>query len=450
MDTARVDRFSCYGYARPTTPRIDALASRGVRFTDCASTSSWTLPAHASMFTGLYPIVHQATQETLRLDDTTATIAEILGSHGYATIGVSANPLVGPKMGLDRGFAEFHETWRASRQDGAQASGVHPNLAAVAQFLDKTAAAQPFFLFVNYIEPHAPYEPPEPFRARFLAPGTAPGLAASSTTSPAVYYLNKTVFSPAAFRAMNELYDGEIAYVDEQVGKLIDLLDAHHRLDNTLVLITSDHGENIGDHDHYRHVFSLYNTTVKVPLIALLPGGVRAGEVRTEPVQLVDLFATMLAACGIAPPNALTEQRDILAAEARAPRPALFAEYYYPVQALGLFTPQALRDHEDALRPFMRRLRAVEAEGMRLICGSDGQRELYDVVADPGETRNLLASGSDHPATARLTALLDEFVRRGAEIRPLPPPPDHTEAAPPITDDDQELLRRLRSLGYIR
>jgi arylsulfatase A-like enzyme len=447
IDTLRADRVSSYGYAKPTTPRIDAFASRGVRFENAFSTSSWTLPAHASMFTGLYPIEHGATQENTRLDDRARTLAEAFGDDGYTTLGVSGNGVINANSGLTRGFSRFVEAWREAGERPANGWFVpkdHPNVVAVREFLRDWDSVEPFFAFINFVEVHGPYTPPPMFRNRFLSPASPRRLVATAVKRGAAgYYLDKNSISAAEFRVLSDLYDGEVGYVDALVGALVDEFEAAGVLDDSLVVITSDHGENLGGHGHFRHVFSLYNDTVRVPLIALLPDGARAGEVRSEPVSLVDLYSTLLAAARI-DSGASPQSRDILAPDL-ADEP-VFAEYYFPLQALGLFNSDSER-HRDALAPYMRRLRSVQSDGWRLLWSSDGKLELYNVERDPTESVDLAGSTDVETQTTRLGTSLADFVERGGGRRPLP------DAAPSSTgafrDLDPETEQQLRELGYL-
>ncbi len=452
LDTLRADRVSCYGYDRPTTPHIDALCARGVRFEHAYSTSTWTLPAHASLFTGLFPIRHGATQENVRLGGGPSTLAEILGANGYETFGVSDNPLVGPQTGLDRGFDDFVETWRnASTRDSDPYR--HPNLEAVARFLADLDPDQPFFAFANYIEIHGPYAPPEPHRSRFLAPDTDPALMQSALRRDAAgFYLDSSSIAAPEFAVLNDLYDGEVARVDALVGALVDTLERSGHADDTLLVITSDHGENIGDHGHFRHVFSLYGTTVRIPLILVLPGGLRGGEVRSEPVGLVDVFATVLRQCGIEPTSrafsAAETGRDILADPVESP---IFAEYYYPLQALGLFSPDAFETHREVLDPYLHRLRSVQEGGWRFVWSSRGRHALFDLTRDPEEQRNLAGMPESSETELRLRGLLDGFVERAGGGPPLAADVRANPKGPAVFDDlDSESARRLRELGYIR
>lgn len=448
IDTLRADRVSCYGYERPTTPHIDALCARGVRFENASSTSSWTVPAHASLFTGLFPILHGATQEHVRLTGSASTLAEILGAHGYATFAASDNPLVGPGTGLDRGFDTFVETWRDTEERHPDPY-LHPNLEAVTRFLAGLEPDRPFFVFANYIEPHGPYAPPEPHRSQFLSPDTDPALVRSTLRRNAAgYYLDPGSISAREFAVLNDLYDGEVARVDALVGALVDSLERSGHADDTLLVITSDHGENIGDHGHFRHVFSLYRTTVRIPLILILPDGRRAGEVRSEPVGLVDLFATVLRQCGIEPPTGAISGRDILGDPGEHP---IFAEYYYPLQVLDLFSPDALEAKREIFEPYLHRLRSVEAGDWRFVWSSSGRHALFDLARDPEELRNLAGTPDSAEIEHRLRALLDGFVERAGGEPPLPAELQSNSGRPAAFDDlDSESARRLRELGYIR
>jgi arylsulfatase A-like enzyme len=451
LDTVRADRITCTGDDRAATPHIDALCDRGIFFARASSTSSWTLPAHASLFTGLYPLQHGATQEHTQLDEGVSTLAEILGSHGYRTFGVSGNAMVSMKSGLARGFDLFLETWRAKRDTAHPAAREHPNFQTVELLLAELAPDERFFVFVNYVEAHGPYDPPEPHRSRALSPRAKPSLVARASRSGAAkYYLDPSSISPAEFAVLNELYDGEIAYLDELVGGLLDGLDESGHLDDTLVIIVSDHGENLGDHGHFRHVFSLYGSTVRVPLLFLLPGGDRAGEVRTESVGLVDVFATILAAAGVTAPGGAVQGRDLLGdleADEAAP---IIAEYYFPLQALGLFQPEVPVTHREALEPHLRRLRSIEMDGLRFIWSSDGRHELFDLAEDPDERRNLHGEPRLAAREHRLRARLDAFVESGGGPRPLPD--DAQRLAEPegaFEDLDPVSAEMLRELGYL-
>jgi arylsulfatase A-like enzyme len=447
----RADRITCGGGDRAATPRIDALCDRGVFFTQVSSTSSWTLPAHASLFTGLYPLHHGATQEHTRLDPGASTLAEILGAHGYRTFGVSSNPIVSIKSGLARGFDQFAETWRAERDTPHPPAREHPNFRAVERLLAKLAPDERFFLFVNYVEAHGPNDPPEPYRSRALSPGAEPSLVErASRRGAASYYLDPSSIAPAEFAVLNELYDGEIAYLDELAGGLLDGLEESGHRDQTLVIIASDHGENFGDHGHFRHAFSLYGSTIRVPLLLLLPGGERAGEVRTESVGLVDVFATVLAAAGVTGPEGAVKGRDLLGDLTPDEAAPIIAEYYFPLQALELFEPEAPVIHREALEPHLRRLRSIEMDGLRLIWSSDGRHELFDLAEAQEERRNLNGEPRLAAREQRLHARLDAFVASGVGPRPLP---DETQrrAGPEgaFEDLDPVSVEQLRELGYL-
>ena len=450
LDTVRADRFSCRVDGPVPMPRIAALCKRGVFFERVSSTSSWTLPSHASIFTGLYPVRHGATQEHTLLDEAAPTLAELLGEIGYRTFGVSANPVVGIKSGLARGFDSFDETWRSSNRPGPDGGRVHPNLAAIDELLEYRDRTQPFFLFVNFIEAHAPNAPAERFRSPAASERVAAGrLARLHRHDAQSYYLDPQSISKADLGLLSDLYDAEITELDELVGRLVDRLDADGALANSVLIVTSDHGENFGDHGHFRHVFSLYGSTVRVPLLVVLPESAHAGERRSEPIALVDLFATILGAAGVPIPVSVAHARDLFAPDAEDAGRPVVAEYYYPAQALTLFGDDATEVHRDRLGRYLRRLRSIESNGLRFIWSSDGRHELYEVAADPAEEHDV---AGDPRFTARERALrerLEAFVSSASE--PARRPGVVTPAGGGAFEGlDPESAERLRELGYVR
>jgi len=452
LDTVRADRVRCSADGRVPMPRIAELCERGSYFEQVSSTSSWTLPAHASFFTGLYPIRHGATQEYTRLDERARTLAELLGENGYRTFGVSANPVVSIKSGLARGFDSFDETWRTPPRPGSRPPGEHPNLLTVDRLLEHRDPDRPFFLFVNFIEAHGPNDPPEPYRSASVRERVGPAeIAAARAHNAATYYLDPTSVTAGDFALLSDLYDGEVAQLDALVGALVDRLEADGSLADSMLILTSDHGENFGEHGHFRHVFSLYRSTVHVPLLIVLPGDAHAGERRSEPVALVDLFATILGAAGVALPAIGADLRDLFAAAppAAAER-SVVAEYYFPGQALSLFEPDAPVVHRDRLGRYLRRLRSIESDGLRLIWSSDGTHELYDLAADPAEERNLAGAPRLAERERALRGRLDAFVAESGGPRPLPEGARRlAEPEGAFRDLDPESAELLRELGYL-
>jgi len=452
LDTVRADRLNCRSDSAVPTPRIDELCERGSYFEKASSTSSWTLPAHASLFTGLYPIRHGATQETTYLDERARTLAELLGESGYRTFGVSANPMVSIQSGLARGFDSFDETWRESAQLQSQQSGEHANLTAVAALMEFRDRDRPFFLFVNFIEAHGPNAPPEPYRSSATRARIAAGEVARVNEHDAKsYYLDPASVSAGDFALLSSLYDGEVAQLDALVGALVDRLDAAGVLEGSMLIITSDHGENFGEHGHFRHIFSLHQSTVHVPLLVVRPDAARAGERREDPIALVDLFATILAAAGVAIPESNVDARDLFEGmpSPEAERP-IVAEYYFPAQALGLFGPEALAAQRERLGPYLRRLRSIESDGLRLIWSSDGVHELYDLTTDPAETRNIAGDPRFAARERELHARLEAFVADAGGPRPFPDSATHAEPARGAFGDlDPESVELLRELGYL-
>jgi arylsulfatase A-like enzyme len=451
MDTTRADRLSLHGYQRKTSEALEQLARRGRCYTQCYSTSSWTIPAHASMFTGLYPVRHRATQETLLLDEQFDTLAEILASDGYQTLGLSTNPAVAERFGLAQGFQVFLDMWRDGMKQHYSPAGVHPVNSAVEEFLRKRRQSEPFFMFINYIEPHVPYRPPEAFLIPFLEPGQDAGdVYEYSGRKWPVHYLDRVEIPPAGFDAMGRLYDGEVAHLDTVIEDLEGLFDLYGLSDDTLLIVTSDHGENLGDHGHLDHVFSLYNTTLHVPLVVLDPHEAQPGRRVETPVQVLDLFPAILRYAGLQEAARDSQGMDLAAAERAEKRPML-AEYYFPSQVLSVCVKYGGPEKMKPLQEYMRRLRSIQWEGMKFIWASDGRHELYHLEEDPEELHNLISEEKYQPVVADLQKRLDESIDKYSEGIPLPPEPASWDEILGFEQKvDQESREELRSLGYLR
>lgn len=460
LDTVRADHMSAYGYERETSPRFDALARRGRLFTRAHSTSGWTAPAHASMFTGLYAASHGATQEGWILDQGFEALAERLQRVGYRTVGAVANPVVERQAGYAQGFEQYYEAWRMPGEVERDTRVVRW-VERLLEDGDDGEDPRPLFLFVNLIGAHTPYDSCAEHCGAF---GEAPGDGLDDSHWQD-FYRGRRSLGEAELERLRRLYDAEILQVDANLGRLVDALERHRGLDDAVLLVTSDHGENLGDHGHVNHVFSLYESTTHVPLLLHAPGRVAPGR-DERPAQLVDVYATLEAAGGastLADEPASTEpgtatHRDLaneafdLAADALAAGEkeawtrVPLAEYYRPVQAFGALGRDTTAAEQQRMRRWWRRVRTVERDGWKLHWGSDGRHELYQLTSDPGERVDRAHDPAAAGELAALVALLE------ARLAALPPPPSASgsEGAapgrPPAPDRATE--EELRSLGY--
>ncbi len=316
LDTVRADHLSLYGYGRDTSPNLSRLARRGVTFEQARSTAPWTLPSHASMMTGRWP--HELSTGINRpLDETHRTLAESLAAQGYATAGFVANATYcGIETGLGRGFAHFEDhvlsladvlwtsalgqrvilqvTFPPERRARGNPNDYHRKDAASIR-RDMLAwvlrqGDRPFFAFLNLYDAHDPYIPPADFDRRF---SIGAGSAADMATLERWFISDKKKLTSREIQFVLDAYDDGIAYLDEQLGLLFDDLERIGRLANTLVIVTADHGEHLGEHQLYGHASSLYDAEIRVPLLIFLPGGAHGGQTVTSQVSLRDLAATI-------------------------------------------------------------------------------------------------------------------------------------------------------------
>ncbi len=447
LDTVGAKHLSLYGYHRPTTPNLEKIARESTVYTRCFAPSSWTVPSHASMFTGLYPSQHGAYEKRYLLRDNLPHLVSILRASGYSTLGISANGLVSPATGICQDFDEFHDLGAAdlsriirgiaAREDseGGDLSRLLKNAATAKEALgivlrylresgrvgevakeifklgtrttgkffrprplDNTTpytrktvqlfrdilrrqseANSPFFLFVNLLQAHQEYRPPLMWRRfsrwhdraavdpqRFYRQASSPALDALVTK-----YVN--------------LYDDEIVYLDAVVGRLWEMLRNTPFYEDTVVIITSDHGEHLGEKEHYTHILSLYNELLWVPLVVRFPQSLAASGVDQRLVSLNDLYATIL---------------DMV--DSPMPRPdSSFSLVASPQRELALSQcvyPEEWRKYLEAKQAicqsqgetFSPPIFAVMTDsGLKLIGKRDGGLEVYDLKEGMAEDRDL-------------------------------------------------------------
>lgn len=409
VDTLRADHLSSYGYVRPTSPVIDRLAAEGVRFDQAQVQWPKTTPSFASMFTASYnkdnQIVRTAGQP---VSCKFSMLAEMLQRQGYATAAVVANAAVGSDFYFDQGFDEFIETWKLHENQ----QGADPNRAeavtnlAIGQLDRLKASGKPYFLWVHYLDPHAPYEPPSAYRDRFQNDEHFdPAVRIPLSDKPKQQMWG--IGSERMLDGRDELafyvarYDAEIAYTDEQIGRLLGELRTRGMLEKTLTAFTSDHGESLGEHGYYfDHGRFSFQTCLRVPLILHYPG-VLGARVDAEPVELIHLAPTLLEAAGVKLEKGAWVQGRTLTPRLRGekeparPEPKEEAAAAAPAPSPGLAFAEAGWETNNKWQKVVRdrRFKMIYAQTrpeQRWIGGEGVRFTLYDLTSDPGETKNVI------------------------------------------------------------
>ena len=384
LDTTRSDRIACYGNPDIDTPTLDALAAEGVVFSRVTAVAPTTLPAHASILTGLYPVHHGARINGLfRLDETHETLAETMRAAGYRTGAIVSSFVLDSQFGLDQGFDDYDDTltededpgYRHYRERRADATTDR------ARSWIRGVARERFFLWVHYFDPHREYRPPEPFATRYA----------------------------------RDLYDGEIAYVDGELRRLLDELDALELTERTLVVVVGDHGESLGQHGEVTHGILTYQSTLRIPLILRCGERLGGGVHCVASVSQVDLVPTVRSLLGLGP---APETDGVALNEALPLDRAAFFESLTGAMEHGWEPLLGLRRGDE-----------------KYIHSSDP--ELYDLARDPREETNLIAT---NPGVAReMVALLEELY--GVDLA-------EVDAGAPSATPTAAEVDELRALGY--
>ncbi|MDH3814669.1 MAG: sulfatase-like hydrolase/transferase [Acidobacteriota bacterium] len=394
LDTTRADRIGAYGYESAETPRMDELAFEGMLFETAVTPTAFTLPSHSSIMTGFYPPYHGVRLNGgAALADVHETLAERLSIAGYRCGAVIGAFVLDQRWGLGQGFESFDDDFDVGPDQKLDLAGVQrPGDQVVDLSLDwlNQPDERPFFAWLHFYDPHKPYNPPEPYRSQFSG------------------------------RGKDGLYDGEIAFTDSQVGRLLDWLDERGLAENTVIVVVGDHGESLGDHGEKEHGYYIYDATVKVPLIVRVPGRDLEGVRIPAQVRTIDVLPTVLDLVGVEAPDPLHGSSLVpLMLETSGEGPKFS---YSESMAVNLqYGWSALYGVRTSSYKFIDAPRA----------------ELYNLSLDPRETNNVLRS--EKP-------LADEFRAVLTKLR------EDVEAGAPETQEadlDQETLGMLAALGYV-
>jgi arylsulfatase A-like enzyme len=414
LDTMRADRLGTYGAPRPT-PFLDRLAAGSLVYDRAYAPSSWTVPSIASLFVAQYPSEHRVAVVNAVLPDDLVTLGEVLRDAGYVAGGFSANLEIAADNGFGQGFDRFEVVFHPPKDDAASL-----NRAALAWLDDVGSRQHPIFLYLQYMEPHSPYRFHDGITAADPPPPAEGDAALAARVNQGAFALKEGDslpdawrFTPAERARLAALYDGEVAYLDAQLAVLFAELDRRGVLANAIVVVTADHGEQLGEHGMYSHGNTLFEETIRVPLLVRVPGAPAAR--RAEPVGIAGVAPAILGELGIALP-----------ASFRVPSLSLRGD-----GAPTFAYSEVLKE-----RPTYFRLhrRALVGRGDKLLVGNAGDEIFYDLAVDPGEEHPLPAPAFADGLRSALAEVTDGLAAAGA--------------ASPAAPIDAATRERLRVLGY--
>ncbi len=475
MDTARYD--ACFESA--DTPNICRLCEEGTKFTSAFAAAPWTLPSHASIFSGQYPSKHGSNATAKRFNPNAPSVIEVFKRNSYETVAISNNTWISGEFGYDRGFDKFHKNWQfiqtdtdpvkiAREYDGFQQwkqlaryvfdgnpaintlnalyaflqhkqsdnDGAKRTNEWVKEWLNNRDASDPFFLFVNYMEPHLEYRPPREYTEDFLPNSVSYSEAMNVEQDTFGYIAGDLEMTERDFEILRALYYGEITYLDERIGELRTHLEQAGQWEDTIFVVAGDHGENIGDHGLMNHQYCLYDTLIHVPLV-IQGGEFSEGKPRNNLVQLTDLAPTLLDAADIdaARFRSKTQGYSFHPLSDSSERQYVYAEYMAPQPSMDALKKR-VSELSKEVKKYDRSLRTIRSKDWKLIRGSDGTRELYQISEDKFETTNCVETYLEQADT--LDQQLDQWLESFSFEE------NNTDV-----EMNQDTKDRLEDLGYL-
>ncbi|MFQ5865394.1 MAG: sulfatase [bacterium] len=487
LDTTRAKNLSCYGYPKDTSPNLDKIADEGILFTNAISNSSWTLPSHASLFTATYPSFHSVNNWTDSLSEDFVTMAQFFSSLGYQTVAINNNSWINEQFGLDRGFEVFKKIWLLfqTSNDLNITSRSIKHLKPLRKFIEVSKSIfkgnavlnilngvygqflynshdlggkriiktfenwihhernkeKPFLLFINLLEPHLPYNPPQKFLARFLSDKITKKQIKSLNLDPLPYIAGTEEKAEIDFEILTALYDADINYLDSLIGSIYEVLAGTNLLEETILVIVADHGENLGEHGLMSHFYCLYDTLIHIPFIVRFPAELPKATKIAEIVQPSDIFPTLAALVGLENhlPVEQLEGRNVLDSNQVNDHRIAVSEL------LGVNPPLEVVAKktgipENELSKFDKKIVALRDKQYKYIQDSLGNEELYDVELDPHETRNIISARPD--VHARFKQFKKSWDSRNVHI-------DEKRKLSRDSKLEVAVLKRLEALGYL-
>lgn len=462
MDTVRAQSTSAYGYERKTTPNFDRIAQEGVLFKDANSPATWSLPAHAALFTGTFPSWNNANAETRFLDDKLPTLAETLGDAGWQTRCFSANPHISDSFGLTRGFQANDKAWAtgtsarnfsfiyrlvdALHLGGAEDKGGSIVVGNIERWMkSRPADAPPQFVFVNFLEAHFPFHQlPEEFLNEF-----------QDRPVSELREINQIAFGVQFGRQLTDeeyeivhqplvdMYDAGVLYTDHLVGEVLDVWEEAGLLDNTIVVVIGDHGESVGEQGAFGHVTPMNEQVLRVPFAIRYPKKIQAGSVVDQPISTVGTYATVLDLLGLNPPSVYQVGSLLPGIQGDEVGKPVLAERFEEHMLSARFGEGEANGKGPLVNP-RGRFRAYRSGDYKLVQHTTDGTVLFNLSSDPMESRDI--AGNDKYTTQAMVSELESWQAR-LGLPALDAPIDAPKSLPENLSAEE--LEALRALGYI-